>query len=114
MNDIIKRALASAGVPSVLEPSGLSRSDLKRPDGLTLFPWSGGKNVVWDFTCRDTLCQSNVMGTASEPGKAAQKAEATKLATYNNLIRDYTVIPVANETMGAWGPLGLKFIKDIG
>ena len=37
-NDIIKRALASCGVPSVLEPPGLSRSDGKRPDGTLVWP----------------------------------------------------------------------------
>ena len=70
--------------------------------------------MVWDYTCRDSLCQSNIQTTSAEAGKAAQKAETTKLATYNNLIGDYQVIPVANETLGAWGPLGLKFLKDIG
>ena len=31
-NDLVKKALASAGVPSVLEPVGLTRVDGKRPD----------------------------------------------------------------------------------
>ena len=113
-NDLIKRALASAGTPSVLEPPGLSRTDFKRPDGLTLYPWAGGKNAVWDFTCRDTMCLSNVGGTSSEAGKAAQQAETSKFNTYRELATNYTVIPVATETMGSWGPVGLKFIKDIG
>ena len=106
--------MASAGVPSVLEPSGLSRGNPNRPDGLTLFPWSGGKCVVWDYTCRDTLCQSNVGATSQGAGKAAQKAEGQKLANYNNLVMDYNVMPVANETFGAWGQIGMKFIKAIG
>ena len=36
MNDIIWRGLVRAGIPSCKEPSGLSRTDGKRPDGLTL------------------------------------------------------------------------------
>ena len=32
------RALQRAEVPSMKEPAGLSRSDEKRPDGLTLIP----------------------------------------------------------------------------
>ena len=36
VNDIIHRTLSSAGIPSRLEPPGLSRSDGKRPDGVTL------------------------------------------------------------------------------
>jgi len=39
LNDLIARALASAGTPVTKEPQGLLRSDGKRPDGLTLIPW---------------------------------------------------------------------------
>lgn len=35
LNDIVQRALRSAGISSVLEPPGLSRSGGKRPDGLS-------------------------------------------------------------------------------
>ena len=38
VNDIIKRALSSAHIPSILEPNGVSRSDGKRPDGMTIYP----------------------------------------------------------------------------
>ena len=98
----------------MLEPPGLSRSDGKRPDGLTLYPWANGKNVVWDFTCRDSLAPSHISTTSKEAGKAAEQAEAAKLTTYSNLINNYTVIPVAMETLGSWGSLGKKFITEIG
>ena len=114
VNDVLRRALASAGTPSVLEPPGLTRIDSKRPDGLTLFPWSPGKNVVWDYTCRDTLAHSHIAGPSKEAGKAAQEAEKTKFSVYQELSSNYTIIPVATETMGTWGPIGLKFVKDIG
>ena len=99
---------------AILEPAGLSRGDGKRPDGLTLFPWTQGKCVVWDVTCRDTLCQSNVTLTSQGAGKAAEKAEDIKLSHYQELSSTYIVKPVAMETLGSWGPLGLKFVKDIG
>ncbi|KAI5635037.1 hypothetical protein NE865_12269 [Phthorimaea operculella] len=38
LNDIVRRALVSANIPCILEPPGLSRSDGKRPDGMTLVP----------------------------------------------------------------------------
>ena len=47
---IIARCLSSAGVPVSKEPSGLSRSDGKRPDGLTLIPWRAGRSLIWDVT----------------------------------------------------------------
>jgi len=38
LNDLIARSFASAGVPVTKEPSGLFRTDEKRPDGLMLVP----------------------------------------------------------------------------
>ena len=40
INDIVHRSLTSAKIPAHLEPSGLYRSDGKRPDGIL---WSPGK-----------------------------------------------------------------------
>ena len=113
-NDLIKRALGSAQVPAVREPPGLVRSDFKRPDGLTLFPWSQGKSLVWDFTCSDTLAPSHVAVTSTEAGKSAAQAERRKLRHYEELSRNFIVTPVAVETLGSWGQMGLKFIKDLG
>ena len=39
LNDLVARAMVSAGIPCTKEPLGLSRSDGKRPDGLSLVPW---------------------------------------------------------------------------
>ena len=58
MSDIIHRTLTSAKVPSRLEPSGLHRSDGKRPDGITMIPWRNGKLLVWDATSPDTFAPS--------------------------------------------------------
>ena len=38
LNSIIHRALATAKVPSCLEPAALHRSDGKRPDGVSVVP----------------------------------------------------------------------------
>ena len=40
LHDIIKRALSFDGFNAVLEPVGLDRGDGKRPDGMTVFPFS--------------------------------------------------------------------------
>ena len=58
VNAILHRAFVAAAIPARLEPTGLSRSDGKRPDGVTMVPWECGKCVVWDFTCPDTLAPS--------------------------------------------------------
>lgn len=114
INDLIKRAMGSAQVSAVLEPPGLCRSDGKRPDGLSLFPWSQGKCLVWDFTCRDTLAPSNVPLTSQEAGKAAVKAQTDKMSHYQELSLNYIIQPVAVETLGSWGPDSLSFVRQIG
>ena len=50
VNDLIAWVFASAGIPETIEPRGLSRSDGKRPDGLTSIPWQAGKPLTWDVT----------------------------------------------------------------
>ena len=50
INDIICRALKSAGLASIMEPVGLSRDDGKRPNGISIFPFSNGKALCWDVT----------------------------------------------------------------
>ena len=45
INDVVKRALSSAQIPAMLEPTGLSRSDSKRPDGVTIAPWKSGRTA---------------------------------------------------------------------
>ena len=50
INDQVVRAFASAGLPVTKESHGLTRSDGKRPDGLTMVPWKEGKPFTWDAT----------------------------------------------------------------
>ena len=52
--------------------------------------------------------------TSKEPGKAAEKAEKEKIQKYLELANKYIVMPVAVETMGAWGHSSLKFVQEIG
>ena len=78
VNDIVHRALQAAGVPSQLEPSGLSRDDGKRPDRATIIPFSKGKWLVWDVTCVNTLAASHVKGAASQAGTPSEAAEIKK------------------------------------
>ena len=113
-NDLIKRALSTADVPAVLEPLGLSNTGNERPDGLSLFPWKEGKNLVWDYTCSDSLAWSHIQSTSQNAGGSAEQAEKSKLTKYDYLLNNYYFVPVANETFGSWGQLGLKFIQDLG
>jgi len=114
INDIIWRALTRAGVQSTKEPSGLSRTDGKRPDGLTLIPWSSGKCALWDVTVIDTFANAYLNVTSVTEGGAADIAEARKLDKYRDLASVYEVVPVAIATMGPTNPSGADFINGIG
>jgi hypothetical protein len=110
-NNIILRALTSTGHYPISEPTGLSRSDGKRADGMTRLPWKKGLPLIWDFTCVDTLAPSRVTNQITS---AAEKAERQKEHKYQHLQDRYIFQPVAVETLGSWGPSSLIFLKDLG
>ena len=114
LNAILHRALTSACVPSRLEPSGLYRSDGKRPDGITVVPWKNGKLLVWDATCPDTFAPSYISSATSEAGAVAALAEERKKNIYAHLDPSHSFTPVAVETSGVVGPQSLAFLKDLG
>ena len=74
INELIRRALASARAPSHLEPWGTSHVDGKRPDGATVIPWKCGWALVWDATCPDTYAPSHLALAAREAGAVANQA----------------------------------------
>ena len=114
VNDGILRALQSAGVQAVREPSGLDRGGGKRSDGVTLVPWARGRCLLLDATCPDTLAPSHVSNTSTEAGSAGKAAESKKIAKYATLATVHEFVPVAIETMGTWGVCGLAFVNEIG
>ena len=103
LNDIIKRSLESAKVPCHLEPTGLYRSDGKRPDGASVVPWRGGKVLVWDATCAGTLAPSHISLAVRESGAVAADAELQKKQKYLLLDSTHHFVPVAVETLGPIG-----------
>eukprot|EP00731_Ephydatia_muelleri_P034999 Em0091g2a len=114
VNEIIHRALVSAHVPSRLEPSGLYRSDGKRPDGVSIVPWKCGQLLVWDATCPDTFAPSYSTIAAHQVGAVAQQAEDRKMQKYKHLDSCYFFTPVAIETSGVFGPKTTEFLKELG
>lgn len=114
LNDIIHRALTRAGVPSIKEPTGLSRTDGKRPDGLTLVPWQGGRSLLWDATVTDTMASTYLPLTSVTAGAAAEAAASRKCTKYQHLMNQYQFVPLAFETMGPINNDGLDFICELG
>ena len=114
LNDVLRRALLSASIPAVLEPIGLDRGDGKRPDGMTLYPFSSGMSLVWDATCVSTFADCNIASAAVAAGEAARVAEAKKRFKYADLAQRYRFEPVAFETAGACGPGTRTLIRELG
>ena len=114
LNNIIHRSLASANIPSRLEPSGLYRADGNCPDGVTMVPWSNGSFLVWDATCVDIFCDSHHQATAKKAGGAAVHAETEKAKKYAHLDRAYQFQSIAVETCGVVGPDSMCFLRDLG
>ena len=100
-------------VPSILEPYCLTRTDGKRPDGITLAPWEEDKQLVWDVTCVDLLAPSRIEnGSVANPGTAAEDAEELKTAKYVCLTdKGYIFQPLAFEIQGGVGPSTSTFLK---
>jgi hypothetical protein len=114
LNDIVCRALNSAQIPACKEPSGLARSDGKRPDGMTLVPWCQGKALIWDVTVADTLAASYVHSTSSTVCGAAELAASKKESKYIDFVQRYIFCPLAIETLGPICVKGVQFLSKLG
>ncbi|GBP93631.1 hypothetical protein EVAR_90587_1 [Eumeta japonica] len=101
LDDIIRWALISANVPCTFEPPGFSRSDGKRPGGLTLIPWQIVRNLIWDVTCANTFSASHLNNTLTAAASGAESAAKQK--TSESILKDtYLFIPIVCETSGPW------------
>lgn len=114
INKIFSMAFIAATFPNTLEPYGISRRDGKRPDGLTSYPWSHGKSLIWDVTVVNTVAASYVNMTSVKSGAAADQAERGKHNLYIDLKQDYIFTPLAFETFGSIGPETEEFMRKLG
>ena len=108
INDVVRCGLSLAGIPSMLEPSGLDRGDGNRPDGIAMYPYSRGRCLIWDATCVNTFASSNLIRAA---GSVADSAEVRKIAKYFEMGQRFIFQPVAVETSGAIGKSTIQFFK---
>ena len=106
INNIEKRSRDAAGLHSILQPVGLDRGDGRRPDGVTSFPFKGGKALAWDATCTDSFSASNLCSTILNPDSVSSAAEDLKKKKYSQLVTDSEFEPVAVETSGIIGSAG--------
>lgn len=115
LNDVIQRGLQSAQIPSTREPTGISKNDNLRPDGITSIPWNMGQPLVWDATCVDTLAPSYLKQSCKEAGVTSENAATRKRNKYREIIeQNYFFVPFAVETFGPWCEDALSLVDSIG
>ena len=78
-----------------------------------MIPWSQGKFLVWDVTCTDTLCASNLRRSATEAGASAAHAESLKVAKYAHLSSACHFMRIAVATLGTYDPEAAGFFKSL-
>ena len=98
----------------MLEPSGLDRSDGKRPDVITVYPYSRGRCFICNAKCVNTFASSTLALAALAVGAVADAVEIRKFAKYAMLGRHFIYQPVAVETSGVMGKSTMPFFKDLG
>ena len=93
---------------------GITRSDGRRPDGVSVMPAKNGRSLVLDATCPDTFAPSHVTLAAREAGLVASQAEKAKTQKYALLGSSHYFVPIAIKTSGVFGPEAISFIKELG
>ena len=85
----------AAGHAALLEPRGLSASDDRRPDGVTVSAFEGGKPAAWDATVNHTCAPRHLRTALSGPCALADHAAKLKVTKYCDLSSRYEVVPFA-------------------
>lgn len=73
----MSQALSSINVPSTFEPPGVCRDDGKKPDGLTLVPWSHGRHLESVNDVGKSVCMPVVKDISSTSKFAFQNSSRT-------------------------------------
>jgi len=92
---------------------GLSRSDGKRPDGLTLIRWRVGRSLIWDVTVSCTTADSYLEAYSREAGAAAELAASNKVK-YARLSSWGEFVPIVVESHGPINRDAVQFLSKLG
>ena len=114
LNDLVARTFAAAGVPVAKEPVRLVRQDGKRPDGVTLVPFEGGRSLTWDVTVICTTADSYTHLAVQGPGCVAEVAASRKEAKYATLQTHNDIQPIAVETLCPINESATTFLYYVG
>ena len=97
MQPLIKRSLGGMVLqrfPAISNPQGLYRWNVKHPDGASIVQWKGGKVLMWDATCPETLALSYTNFATKNAGSVVEETERKKRAKYSHLEASHHFVPV--------------------
>jgi len=115
LNDLNARSFLAAGVPVVKEPTGLSRSDGKRPGGLSLVPCQNGNVLCWDVIVICPLADSYILAAACDAGAVPELAASRKeRSEIPGLDGRYMFAPIAFENLGVPSASTRQLLSDLG
>ena len=111
---MIARSFSAASILVDKEPTGLSRSDGKCQDGISLVPWQNGKALCWDVTVICLLADSYISAAARDAGAAAELAASRKEVKYVGLDGRYMFAPIAFENLVIPSASTRQLLSDLG
>ena len=85
-NEKVRSALNEAGHVCVLEPPGLTRTDGKRPDSVTVMPFERGLPMAWDVTVHTSprtiyRCLHKKPEPLQQPPRSGRRPNTHRLGT---------------------------------
>ena len=80
---------------------------------MTLYPFRGGRSLLWDVKCTNTFGNTHVTNCAVNLGAAAQAAEQHKQQGYAPLSMRYRFEALAVETTGVLGPAFRMILQEL-
>ena len=111
-DDLIARSFSAAGVAVIKEPT--YRSDMKRPDGLSLVPLQNNKTLCWDVTIICPLADSYISEAARDAGAAAELAAFRREVKYAGLDGRYMSVPIAFANIALQSASTRQLLSNLG
>ena len=100
LNVLIARSFSAAGVAVVKEPAGLSRSDGKRPDGISIVPWQNNEALCWHMIVICPLVDWYISDAARDAGAVPELTASRKEVKCADLDCRYTFASIEIRELG--------------
>jgi len=115
LDDIISRAFASAKIPVTKEPSGLFRSNGKRPNGLTLISWQRYLSLTRDVAFATTLADSLHFSICIISWRRSRDGDVQETSQLRRVLSGlYMFQSIALKILGPIYESASQFLNDFG